>query len=100
MSLLSGSHTISCLHGVETVDVAVFAGASACRPEGYFTQPAYLAHGVGRVEGIDYVQFVAALVGMAQKTFVAEFCLYQSCIYWVYNLGVHSVVVCRREARE
>ncbi len=73
------------LHSVEFVDVAAEAGTTSGIPECYFAQAAYLAHGVWRVECVDDVYEVPALVGGSQQTVVGEFVDYKLSRYFRYD---------------
>ena len=86
------------VHGVVFVDVGGFACAATGVAKGYFAQASDFAHGVWRVVRIDDVDFVAGLVGCAQKSFGCQFGFYQSHIDGGYDVLCHNgvlVMFCR-----
>ena len=69
-------------HSVELIDVEALACPSARLPEGLLSKPSYLAHRIGRIECIDNVELVVALVCMAEESRRCKFPLYGVAVYW------------------
>ncbi len=80
------------VHSVKLVDVAGKARASAGVAECYLAQTPYLPHGVGSVERVHYVDFIDALVGMAQKLVVSQFAHNQVSVNTI-NYFVHLLIM-------
>ena len=80
------------LHGVEFVDVAFLSGASSAVAEGDFAQTSDFAHCVGRIECIDNVDFVVALVCGAEETFRGQFLEDELGINF-FDYGLHDILL-------
>ena len=77
-------------HRVEFVDVAFFARTAAGAAECDFSQTSYFAHGVGGIEHVHHIQFVAALVGIAQKALRRKFGFNQRGVDRFYYRLIHN----------
>jgi hypothetical protein len=73
------------IHCVEFIYVTFKPCASPRIAEGKLAQSADLTHCGRRVESIDHVYLVVALVGAAQQSVGCKFCFYQGCVYFVNN---------------
>ncbi len=79
------------LHSVVAVDVALLAGATSGTSEGYFAQSSHLAHHVGGVMGIHYIQVVSTFVCRPEEALCCKFGFEQGCIDRIYDRLIHSL---------
>ena len=73
------------VHGVEFIDVTAQPRASPGVAEGYLAQTAYLAHHVRRIVRVNYIDFIAPLVRVAQELVGRQLLKNQVGVYFIYN---------------
>lgn len=77
--------SVGMLARIEPIQVEFLSGAAAGGAESDFAQAPYFAQYVWRVLPRDDVDFVVALVGVAQPALGRQFCLEQGFIYGFYD---------------